>query len=413
MVDVDARRDDTTRWHRLAGNITGWHGLLALLAVGAAGAVLLRYPRAFLGVDFDVYRGAGATVLDGAPLYGFTSPLKLPFTYPPIAAVLFSPLAVLPAAIAAAVWTLISVLAMEAVIWSLLRPLGVTDPAARVRWTAVASLATLPLAPVTFNLWIGQVNLILLLLVIADLVGARGRFRGVGVGIAAGIKLTPLIFLPYLLFTRGRRAAGTAALTFAATILACFVLLPRDSVEYWFTELWDFKRVTQIPDDKVARTLNASIRGVLDQLEVPHAGAIWLVLAALVGVAGLAVAVRASRRGHDLAGILAGAITGLLISPVSWIFHWVWCVPLLVIWAVRAWRGHLPAEKAGVVLVWLAFLASSCWIVLQTLRVPHPGELATLFGNYLYVLIGLLTLGALAAGTGRDRPAGARTTRPD
>lgn len=184
--------------------MTGWHGLLVLLAVGVAGAFLLVYPRAFLGVDFDVYRGAATAVLDCDPLYGFTSSLTLPFTYPPIAAVVFGPLAFLPATVAAAAWTLISVLAMEALIWTLLGPLGVTDPAARIRWTAVASLVMLPLAPVTFNLWIGQINMILLLLVIADLVGATGRFRGVGVGIAAGIKLTPLIFVPYLLFTRGR-----------------------------------------------------------------------------------------------------------------------------------------------------------------------------------------------------------------
>lgn len=367
--------------------------LLGLLAVGVAGAFLLVYPREFLGVDFDVYRGAAAAVLNGEPLYGFASSLALPFTYPPIAAVLFAPLALLPASIAAAVWALISVLAMEALIWALLGALRVTD---RVRWTAVASLLMLPLAPVTFNLWIGQINLILLALVVVDLVGGTGRFRGIGLGIAAGIKLTPLIFIPYLLFTRGRRAAGTAVLTFGATILAGFVLLPRDSARYWFTDLWDFTRVTDIPDDQVAQTLNASMRGVLDRLQVPHSGAVWLVLAAVVGIAGLAVAIRASRRGHELNGILACAITGLLISPVSWIFHWVWCVPLLLVWAVRAWRRDLSAEKVGVVLLWLALASSSCWIVLQTLRLPHPDGMATLFGNYMYVLIGLAALAVFA-----------------
>ncbi|MFI7677439.1 glycosyltransferase 87 family protein [Actinophytocola sp. NPDC049390] len=395
MVNVDDRHGDVSRRDRLAGSMTGWHGLLVLLAVGVAGAFLLMYPRAFLGVDFDVYRGAAAAVLNGDPLYGFASPLQLPFTYPPIAAVLFGPLALLPATVAAGFWALISVLAMEMLIWSLLGPLGVTDRAARIRWTAVASLVMLPLAPVTFNLWIGQINLILLL-VIVDLACVTGRFRGVGVGIAAGIKLTPLIFVPYLLFTRDRRAAGTATLTFGATIVAGFLVLPRDSVRYWFTDLWDFSRVTDIPDDEVARTLNASIRGVLDRLQIPHASAVWLVLAALVGIAGLAVAIRASRRGHEPAGILACAVAGLLVSPVSWIFHWVWCIPLLLLWAVRAWRHNLPKEKAGIVLVWLALAASSCWIVLQTLRAPHPDGMATLFGNYLYVLIGAGALGALA-----------------
>lgn len=407
MVNVDARRNDATRRGRPAGRVTGWHGLLLLLAVGVAGAFFLFFPRAFLGTDFGVYRGAAATVLNGDPLYDYAAAMQLLFTYPPIAALLLTPLALLPTAVSAAVWTLLSVLAMEAVIWSVLGPLGVRNPAARLRWTAITTLVMLPLAPVTFNLWIGQINTILLALVVLDLVGVTGRFRGIGLGIAAGIKLTPLIFIPYLLFTRSRRVAGTATLTFGATILAGFLVLPRDSARYWFTELWDFTRVTKIPGDEVALTLNASIRGVLDKLHVPNAGTVWLVLAALVGLAGLAVAIRTSRRGHELAGLLACAITGLLISPVSWIFHWVWCVPLLMLWAVRAWRGNLGAEKVGVVLLWLAFLVSSSWIVLETLGLPHPDVMATLFGNYMYVLIGIGVLVGLAVYPPRavDQPA--------
>jgi alpha-1,2-mannosyltransferase len=396
MVDVDTRHNDAIRSNRPSRSMTGWHGLLVLLGIGVAGAFLLGYPREYLGTDFDVYRGAGAAVLNGDSLYDFASSLKLPFTYPPIAALVFGPLALLPAGVAAGVWTLISVLAMEALIWSLLGHLEVTDPAARIRWTAITSLVMLPLAPVTFNLWIGQINMVLLMLVIVDLAGGTGRFRGIGVGIAAAIKLTPLIFIPYLLFSRNRRAAGTATLSFGATTLVGFLVLPRDSVRYWLTDLWDFTRVTNIPGGDVALALNGSIRGALDRLHVPHAGAVWLVLAALVGIAGLAVAIRASRRGHELAGVLACAVTGLLISPVSWIFHWVWCIPLLMLWAVRAWRGNLPVQKVGVVVVWLALLVSSSWIVLETLGAPHPDGMATMFGNYMYVLLGAGVLVALA-----------------
>ncbi len=372
--------------------MTRWRALLVLIAVAAAAAVFVAHGIAFVGVDFDVYYGGTSAMLDGLPLYDFATPVSnAPFTYPPFAAIVFVPLTLLPLPLAAACWTLISVVAMQASIWLLLGMLGVREPVRRVRLTALIGLAMLPLAPVAFGLWTGQINLLLLVLVIVDLARSPGRFRGVALGIAAGLKLTPLIFIPYLLFTRRFREARTAALTFVATVLIGLVLLPGASVQYWFKAMFDVNRVV-LPD---SNPFNSSMLGTLNRLPINNIPAIWLVLVVVVGAGGLALSVWASHRGHDLAGILACAVTGLLISPVSWLFHWVWCILLLMLWAARAWRRDLPVEKTGVLVVWLAFATSFSWMVLVFLEKPVPDAMAVVFAN-LYVPIGVGVLVALA-----------------
>jgi alpha-1,2-mannosyltransferase len=381
-----------------AGSVTRWRALLALTAVAAATAVFLAYGSAFVGADFEVYYGGTSTMLAGLPLYDFaTLTTDMPFTYPPFAALFFSPLTLLPEPLAAATWALISVLAMQATIWLLLRKLGVRDPVRRVRLTALTGLAMLPLAPVAFGLWVGQINLLLLLLVIFDVVRGGGRFRGVALGVACGLKLIPLIFVVYLLLTRQVRAARTAALTFATTILIGLALLPGDSVRYWFGTMTDVDRIAPVGSDPY----NSSILGTLNRLPSSHTPAIWLALAVVVGTAGLALSIWASRRGHQLAGIVACGVTGVLISPISWLYHWVWCIPLLMLLATRAWRRDLTAAKVGVFAIWLAFAASFYWMVPQFLGQPVPDSMTLLFAN-LYVPLGIGILATLAVRLRRE-----------
>jgi alpha-1,2-mannosyltransferase len=62
----------------------------------------------------------------------------------------------------------------------------------------------------------------------------------------------------------------------------------------------------------------------------------------IVGVIGIVSAAVLDRHGHQLAGLLAAALTGLLLSPISWDHHWVWIAPGAAVaghYAVRAWRG--------------------------------------------------------------------------
>jgi len=115
-------------------------------------------------------------------------------------------------------------------------------------------------------------------------------------------------------------------LGFLGTILVGFVVIPGVSWSYWHGTFLDLPRM--LPDD--TQILNQSLRGLLERLPTQgtHGVGPWLV-AGLVGIAGLSVAVWASRRGEELAGILACALTGVLVSPLSWGPHWVWCAPVV------------------------------------------------------------------------------------
>ena len=76
----------------------------------------------------------------------------------------------------------------------------------------------------------------------------------------------------------------------------------------------------------------------------------WIVVAILVGAAGVVSAALLDRKGYAMLGLLMAALTGLLASPISWDHHWVWIVPGAVVaahYAVQAWRrGARPVAWA-------------------------------------------------------------------
>ena len=184
-----------------------------------------------LGIDSAVYRAAGFAVAHGEPLYAPLSALpawapELPFTYPPFAALVFVPLAALPVQLC---WGLVAVAAPFAM-FLVLREF--TDRS----WVLLAAFG---LHPVWQSIGLGQLNLVLMALVVVDVLRLRGsRYGGVLIGLAAAVKLVPLIFIGHLLLT-GRRADALRALaTFAVATTLGFVLLPGDSVRYWTSAVY-------------------------------------------------------------------------------------------------------------------------------------------------------------------------------
>jgi alpha-1,2-mannosyltransferase len=214
--------------------------------------------------------------------------------------------------------------------------------------TLAASALPLLIDPIWQELWSGQVNLFLTLLVVADLCrrdGARGR--GIAIGIAAGIKLTPGLFIVYLALTRRTREAVTALVTFAATVALGFATMPRAAWHYWTGYLWDVDRVFQ----GAAIVFNQSLRGMLARLT--HSEDVllpWALVAAVVVILGLAVCVGLSRRGHEVEAAALCGITALLVSPISWVYHWVWLVPVLAVLIAGAVRTRSPAWITATVL---------------------------------------------------------------
>jgi alpha-1,2-mannosyltransferase len=270
--------------------------------------------------DLGVYRSGGAAWLHGVPLYTDAFPSRLPFTYPPVAAVVFSVPAMLPLPVATALLTVAGLVALTATVL-LAAPVGIRGPLA-----AVAVVAASVLEPVRSTLSFGQVNLVLMGLVAVDCLSVRTRYpRGVLVGIAAAVKLTPAIFVLYFLARRQYPAALTAVLTFAGATGLGMLLAPADSVTYWYTALFDPGRI-----GGAAFVTNQSLRGELTRLGVDQG--VWVVLV----VAVLVAAWHGARRAVDpAAAVLLVAAAGLLASPVSWSHHWVWIVPALAVLTAR------------------------------------------------------------------------------
>ncbi|WP_372346473.1 glycosyltransferase 87 family protein [Streptomyces sp. KL116D] len=291
-------------------------------------------------IDLLVYRAEGATVRAGGDLYALRAThARLPTTYPPFAALLFTPLTFLDVATMRAAATVVNLVLLVALALLSLRLVGRHARVEHALWVAAGAVWC---EPVWTTLRYGQVNLLLAVLVLWDLTRRPGhRWAGVGIGVAAAIKLTPALFAVFLLCTglaqaaRGGawrpwlRHARVAAYSFAVATALAAAVLPHDSYRFWTRMVFEASRVGHAEE-----TANQSLRGVLARLlHTGDPGPWWVVTAAAAGALGLAVAVASALRGRRAQAVLACAATALLVSPVSWSHHWVWCVPLvLLVW---------------------------------------------------------------------------------
>jgi alpha-1,2-mannosyltransferase len=334
-------------------------------------------------------------LLRGGPLYAMrTTGAHLAFTYPPAAAVLFSwmPDAGLWWAKTASI--AFSQCAFVGCVWLTLRWLQVPR---RICWgvAGFAAAGLFWLEPVQATLHFGQVNLLLMLLVLADLT-RRPRWipAGVLIGIASGLKLVPAIFIVYLFLAGRTRAALTAVGAFAATIVLGFAVTPVQSADYWTRYALDSGRA-----GSVAHVSNQSLLGLIARLAGGPANGhdIWLVAAFLVGAGGLCLATLLYRSGRDVTAGLTCACTGLLVSPISWNHHWVWAVPVAVALAHRTWQAR--DGWAGLALVgWLAVFGSNViWHVPRSFGREYRWHGWQLVGGNAYVLAGLAALVVLAS----------------
>jgi alpha-1,2-mannosyltransferase len=290
-----------------------------------------------LGVDSAVYRSGAIALLTGEPLYDndFLSSeppwARLPFTYPPTGALLFVPLALFPTQVSWGILAAGSVLALALVVRIAVRSLP-----ARPTWmtpattTIVVTLVALGIEPVWRTLFLGQINLILMALVVVDVL-VLGRVRRVGgvlVGVAAAVKLTPLIFVPHL-WLIGRRADAVRALvTFAALQALIFVIIPHDFARFWTVAVTDPERT-----GPTFWAGNQSLHALILRLSdlAPWALGAAIGVGALLAIPAVRLVLRFDRQGKPLAALLVTAFFGLLLSPVSWSHHYVWVVPLLVL----------------------------------------------------------------------------------
>ncbi|HEY7225820.1 MAG TPA: glycosyltransferase 87 family protein [Micromonosporaceae bacterium] len=389
-------------FERLTGTERRWvvGGVVAALlaVVGFAG------PWGPRMIDLEVYRAGADALRHGTDLYAASEPSTgLVFTYPVFAAMLFVPFSLLPDSLARGALTLLSLGALFVVVYLTVRHVRRARSTAGPRgttltWSIGLSVGAIAVHPVWETLTFGQVNVILAAMVMVDLLTTRtGRWRGVLVGIAAGIKLVPGIFIVYLLVTGQRRSALYAALSTLATVLIGFAVQPGPQWAFWTRYVRDPDRTGGI-----AYVTNQSFLGVSARLlRDPHPpGALSLALGVFVLVVALLLAARLTRAGDAFTAVTVVAVASLLASPVSWSHHWVWVVPCLGTLVVWARTGRPGAWRWWVLGVVAAIVASGPmqFTPKEQLRELHD-TLPQQFVANIYALLALVFLGWLAVRT--------------
>lgn len=297
--------------------------------------------------DLAVYVGSAGVVGAGGDLYGYRTEAGLPFTYPPFAALVAEPLARVPLPLVQIAWTAATLAAALDVAVLAMRP--VVERLGLPVTTALLLVST----PVRSHVRFGQVGLFLVLLVAADLLRRHAR-KGWGVGLATAIKLTPGIYIAWLL-AAGRWSRVRASVAWAAAATLAGVLLLWPSSPTWISAaLWDSSRFgrNDIPG-------NQSVRGMLLRAFSDDATAerLWLVLAVVLGVVGIVGARRLELAGNRLAAVGTLAAASVAASPISWQHHLVWLsLPLAAL--VAAGRERLAVAWALVLIAPVTTLAT-------------------------------------------------------
>ncbi|MEV4820651.1 glycosyltransferase family 87 protein [Micromonospora sp. NPDC049274] len=360
-------------------------------------------------LDLKIYMSAVDWWRVGHPLYDYAQPDRvqgeLYFTYPPFSALLLWPFGLLKLSATVTIFTVLTVLAVVVTTRWLVTPVIARHHLPRTFTLIVAVLLVLAVESTRETITFGQINMLLVVLILADLLFAvpqARRWAGIGVGLATALKLFPGIFIVYLLATRRWRAAAVASATAAAATLLAAAIAPGDSWRFWTRELWD--------NDRVGRTDyvgNQSLFGLLSRFTAPEKPAhllwlLWLLMVAVVAVYGIRRAARAARGGDLLTGLTLTGLVGALVSPITWTHHIYWFVPAVVLLVDAVLSTGRPDEVRR--RRWLAGLALGTAALIiygvvtfqdwGTAAVRTHGPVDFVLQN-TYVLLSLLLLVAL------------------
>ncbi|MDX2733013.1 MULTISPECIES: glycosyltransferase 87 family protein [unclassified Streptomyces] len=357
-----------------------------------AGAVLFIATVPYHRDWFDLYIYYGTVddwIRHGGRIYDYLRPgTGYGFTYPPFAAVCMLPMLLVGRTGAVVGCVLLSAAASVLLLRGPLREL----PLGRGGLVVTGCLFVM-LEPVRDTFSLGQVNLLLMALVYAD--GGRGRFGGVGIGLAAAFKLTPAVFIGYLLLTGRRRAAAVATGTALAATALGVLAAPRASWVFWTRALWDTHRVGAL--DYVS---NQSLQGALARLGAGRP--VWVLAVLAVLVLWAYRVRRATAVGDDETGMALTGLAACLVSPVTWVHHLVWAVPAV---ALLARTGR----RAVAAVLYVVLCSSVVWLW----RDDPSGVDGFLGGStYVWICLGLLALWPQASSRPPSRSCAGRADEP-
>lgn len=360
--------------------------------------------------DLAVYRAAVDAAFAGHPVYagGFTAQ-NLPWLYPPFALLVVAPLAWLPATAAKVATSLVSLAALACSCYASLRATTIKRD-----WLPPLTLAStavlLASEPMQQNLIMGQINVVVAALVLIDVLLPTGHPRkGLWVGLAAGIKLTPALVIVYYLLRRDWTAARNAAVAFTATTILGALAFPGQSWTYWTKALLaDRIGPAHLGNQSL---LGAMLRlGAFAGVEEPAIRTGWLLLAVSIGLVALLILARLNP--DPLGTYCSLAVITLLVSPLSWTPHWISLAAPAVIWLAS--RHSSPRLIVGTLLtlglLLFAWPVDDVWSGLVWFVYPSnywaeaPTGLRTLawcLVGSLYAILGAATLAGILIDTAR------------
>lgn len=384
---ADPATPDVAPWVRRGGPVIAGTGLLAYLVAYA------HWPAMVEQVDVQVYRFAAMRLRNGLDIcsLGLTgNRTELLFIYSPFAALCFLPMALAGQSVVQLGSLLSASILVTYTVWRILRSLGMTRTGGLWSLTALGVGLIGWLEPVRLSVQLGQINLAIVAIVVADLLAPRHRkWAGIGIGLVTGIKLTPALFIIYLVCVGRPRAAAVACSTLAVTVGVGFAVLPTDSTHYWIQR--GFADISRISGDPL---VNTSVRGLFQRLHYPS----LLAAVATVGIAvvALSVAVIAHRRGHVVLGMTVVGMAASAVSPFSWSHHWVWFAPLVT---YLIYRGYALRSTCAAWALWLVCAVVGGWFTAWNSANPQAGLLSLgLFGPWrealpaVYVAVFLVVL---------------------
>ena len=300
-------------------------------------------PHAFF--DADYYRNAVIDVAAG------TKSMYDALPYPPFAFLVVWFLGDLPPQVGYRIWTVGSLLILLAVTLVLaLRSIAAAGrdwrhdlPGLIVR-TSAGTVMLLFSLPVMSQLGLGQLSLAIMALSFVDVVGVLPRrYRGILVGVAGAIKVTPMVFVLYYLVNRLWREAATATVTFLAATGAAWMVFPRGSEFFWF-----HLGKSDVFGDP-ARIDNLSIHGSISRWSTALGQSTWLWggLGVVVVCAAMWRARRHFLRSERMEAVLVVGASATVVGPIAWPHYLTW-LPVAGLWMVMT-RGRTTKWLGGIV----------------------------------------------------------------
>ncbi len=330
-------------------------------------------------LDVGVFRDAGNAFRHGHPLYdGFPSRSGYAFIYPPFAAVLFLPLTVGGELFMDIVWNATIIACVVGIMAMACHRAGIKD---WPYWAiTLAGFATC-LDMIQANLYFGQINVFLVFLVTADVLGYTPKpIRGLGIGLAAGVKITPAAYAIIFLVRKDWWSLARAAGFFFVTVILGFIARAKESVDFWTVIFFETDRGGQVNYPN-----NQGLGGILSRsvLSVDQVGAVTPFIFVFFAAATIYVAYQLEKHNRSVEALLIVVLGISIGGPYAVSHHWagvILALPVILIVREEALRVILS-------------IAAGAWVVPGYLLAPEsdPGNVGwtTWVASNLIGLMGL------------------------